>query len=70
LRHLNMPRGPCRFRQKDVTRAVRAAQAAGINIGRVEIDPATGRIAIETNSPSKEEVSDLDKWISTRAHSS
>jgi hypothetical protein len=34
----HMTRGPCTFRQKDVTRALRATVAAGIEVRRIEID--------------------------------
>ena len=40
-----MPRAPASIRQSDVTRAVRAVVAAGVDIGRVEIDK-TGKIVI------------------------
>jgi hypothetical protein len=40
-----MSRGPCTFRQKDVTRAVKAMAAAGIEVQRVEID-AQGKIIL------------------------
>ena len=36
---------PAKFRQIDVTRALRAAQAAGIKVARTEID-ADGKIVI------------------------
>jgi hypothetical protein len=32
-----MSRGPCSFKQQDVTRALRATVAAGIEVQRVEI---------------------------------
>jgi hypothetical protein len=41
-----MSRRPSTFRQQDVTRALRAATAAGIAVRRIEIGP-DGRIAIE-----------------------
>jgi hypothetical protein len=37
--------GPCRFREADVRRAIRAARAAGIEIGRIETDN-DGRVSI------------------------
>jgi hypothetical protein len=40
-----MARAPCTFRQQDVTRAVKAVAAAGVDIARVEIDKA-GKITI------------------------
>jgi hypothetical protein len=33
-----MSRGPCTFKQRDVTQALKAAMAAGIKIARYEID--------------------------------
>jgi len=44
-----MSRRPCTFRQRDVTKAVRAVVAAGTPVARVEIDPA-GRIVIVAGS--------------------
>lgn len=43
-----------RFKQADVTRALRGAQAAGMRIGKVEIDP-TGKIVIlsDTAAPAR-----------------
>ena len=40
-------RAPSNFRQKDVTKAVRAVTAAGVHVVRIEIDK-TGKISIIT----------------------
>jgi hypothetical protein len=40
-------RAPSVFRQQDVTRAFRAAKAAGVRVARVEID-RNGKIVIVT----------------------
>jgi hypothetical protein len=42
-----MARAPAIFRQQDVTRAFRGAQAAGVRVARVEID-RDGKIVIVT----------------------
>ncbi len=56
-----MPRRPCAFRQQDVTRALRAADAAGYAVHRVVIDK-TGNIVIETGKSSENaETCDAEK---------
>jgi len=40
-----MARRACKFRQRDLSRAIRAAKAAGAEVDRVEID-TTGRIVV------------------------
>jgi hypothetical protein len=40
-----LSRSPSTFRQADVERAIRAAKAAGMEVGRVEVFP-NGRIAV------------------------
>lgn len=42
-----MARGPCTFKQLDVTRALRATVNAGIEIKRIDIDKA-GKITMFT----------------------
>lgn len=41
-----MPRAPAHFREADVVRLIRAAERAGMQVGRVEVDPKTGRIVV------------------------
>jgi hypothetical protein len=40
-----MPSAPCNFRQRDLTRAIKGARAAGIDVARIEIEK-DGRIVI------------------------
>ena len=42
-----MSRGPCTFKQRDITKAVKAVVAAGVQIERVEVDK-DGKIIIVT----------------------
>lgn len=57
-------RRPPTFSQIDVTRAIKAALAAGMSIARVEIDKA-GKIVIITGKPGSMAVSEdpLDRWL-------
>lgn len=48
-----MARGALAFKQRDVTRAVRAVAAAGCGVARAEIDPA-GKIVVVVGSPFNE----------------
>jgi hypothetical protein len=50
-----MARGPCTFRQQDVTRAVKAMTAAGVDVVRVEIDK-DGKIVMILGGGRAEEV--------------
>ncbi len=51
------------FKQADVLRAVKGARAAGMELGRVEIDPATGRIVLVAATGAQEPQNDLDLWL-------
>jgi hypothetical protein len=56
------------FRQADVTRALRAARAAGLEVAGYEVDPVTGKIVITTRTAAGEQKTpetDLDKWIAS-----
>jgi hypothetical protein len=57
-----MSRRPCAFKQRDIARAVRGAHAAGIEIGRVDIDPLTGKISVVPAAKPKND-SELDRWL-------
>jgi hypothetical protein len=66
---LTMPRGPRTFRQQDVTRALRASVAAGVEVRRVEID-REGKIVLvfgsATGSQVTEPAAPLDSWRASR----
>jgi hypothetical protein len=46
-----MSRAPSTFRQQDVTSAVKAVAAAGVNIARIEIDKA-GKFDTKEDAPA------------------
>ena len=54
-----MARAPSTFRQADVTKAVKAVRAAGVNIAQVEVTQ-DGKIVIVTAAPEGERREDND----------
>jgi hypothetical protein len=61
-----MSRSPARFKQSDVTRALRAAKAAGLAVSGYEVDPVTGKIIVKTTGgekPSGENDNEWDKLL-------
>ena len=62
-----MARAPSTFRQLDVTRAIRAAKTAGVEIQRIEI-ARDGRIVIITPAEAEHQISTpLDQWMANHA---
>jgi hypothetical protein len=57
-----MARAPSTFRQQDVTRAIRAAIAAGVDIARIEV-AKDGRIVIVTGGVDPAVKDDLDREL-------
>lgn len=55
-------RSACKFKQRDVTRAVKAVTKAGAVVARVEIAP-DGRIVIVTETAVIEQGDDLDREL-------
>jgi hypothetical protein len=55
-------RGACKFKQCDVTRAVKAVAKAGVAVARVEIAP-DGKIIISTNMAAGTQNDDLDREL-------
>jgi hypothetical protein len=56
-----MPRGPCTFRQRDITRAAKGLRAAGYNVGGVHIDKEGFRIIVTSNVAAGQD--DLDREL-------
>ena len=54
-----MSRAPSTFRQQDITRAIKAATAAGVGIARIEIDK-TGKIVIITAEPTDQPAAKME----------
>jgi copper chaperone CopZ len=57
-----MSRRPRIFRQRDVTRAIRAVSGAGIGVARVEIG-LDGKIVVVTQQPAVIPQDDLDREL-------
>jgi hypothetical protein len=55
-------RGACKFKQCDVTRALKAVAKAGMTVVRVEIDPG-GKIAIGTGTDAAGQCGELDREL-------
>jgi hypothetical protein len=56
-----MARGPCTFRQLDVTRALRATAAAGLKVQRIEIDKYGKIIVIAGKVPDSPRDSECER---------
>ena len=56
------PRGRSLFRQANMTKAARAAEAAGLEIGAIEVDP-NGTIRVLTKDAAGLSGTAFDNWI-------
>jgi hypothetical protein len=55
-------RAPSTFRQQDITKALRAAVAAGLHVTGFEIDPQ-GKIRVETDKqPGQDSEAGRNEW--------
>jgi hypothetical protein len=57
-----MSKGPHTFKRRDVTRAIEAALAAGIQVARAEIDPRTGKIILVFGDPKNSNAAEPGGW--------
>lgn len=55
-------RGACKFKQCDVTRALKAVAKAGMTVVRIEIDP-DGKIVIGTSVDATAQCDELDREL-------
>jgi hypothetical protein len=55
--------GPVRFREREASRAIRAAEKAGLTVNRVEVS-AEGRLSLVTSRGDKQEAAppEIDEW--------
>jgi|RhiMethySRZTD1v2_1073278.scaffolds.fasta_scaffold4044067_2 hypothetical protein len=58
-----MTRGPLRFKETELVRAIKSALKAGLQVAGFEINPTTGNIVVHTDKPEeKESGSDINPW--------
>jgi hypothetical protein len=55
-------RAPSAFRQRDITRLIRAAKASGLDVTKVEADPQTSRIVlvVKNDDASESKINPFD----------
>jgi imidazolonepropionase-like amidohydrolase len=56
-----MARANCTFRQRDVTAAVKAARAAGVEVARIEVDK-DGKIVVIAGKPLEQPGKQTNEW--------
>lgn len=58
-----------RFRKVDLTRAIAAATAGGLAIGKIEIDPISGKIVLVAANKQPAPDNPVDEWLERHARS-
>jgi hypothetical protein len=54
-------RGPVRFREREASRAIRAAEKAGLRVDRIEVS-ADGRLGLVTSRGNQEATPVVNEW--------
>jgi hypothetical protein len=57
-----MPRAPSILKQLDVTRAIKATKAAGVNIARIEIAKDGRIVIIAAGTPAESGAEEVNEW--------
>ena len=66
---INVARGPCTFRKRDLTVAIKAVVAAGCVVARAEIDPTSGKIIVVTAKSGEDSNGDAcNPWDEVLTH--
>jgi hypothetical protein len=58
-----MPRAPSTFRQRDLTKMVKAFLAAGLRVTGGKFNPQTGQIEVVTETERAQDSTPLDTWM-------
>lgn len=58
------------FKIADLARAIKGVRKGGMEPGRAEIDPSTGRIVIVAATKGIDPQNEVDKWMKDHARSS
>jgi hypothetical protein len=61
-------RGPNTFRERDVTRAVRAVTKAGVKVERVEIEPGKIIVIADKADEKMNNSNETEHWLAKHAH--
>jgi hypothetical protein len=57
-----MSRGPATFKQTDLTRALKAARAAGVQVSRFEIDASGKIVVVAANDSVPDDDAELNEF--------
>jgi len=58
-----MSRGPHSFKQGDVTRAIKAVRAAGVEVLRVEVDKAGKIVVVTAGKGENQAPTEPNEWL-------